>query len=43
VGENVAIAKPYEQLAQRRKEKKVAITAYMRKMLAILNAMMRDQ
>lgn len=33
----------YEQLRQRGKEKKVAITACMRKILTILNAMMRDQ
>jgi transposase len=33
----------YEQLRMRGKEKKVAITACMRKMLVILNAMMRDQ
>jgi transposase len=33
----------YEQLRKRGKEKKVAITACMRKMLTILNAMMRDQ
>lgn len=38
------ILKPhYEQLVKRGKEKKVAITACMRKMLVILNAMMRDQ
>jgi transposase len=38
------ILKPhYEQLRKRGKEKKVAITACMRKMLTILNAMMRDQ
>jgi len=33
----------YQQLLKRGKEKKVAITACMRKMLTILNAMMRDQ
>lgn len=33
----------YDQLLKRGKEKKVAITACMRKMLTILNAMMRDQ
>lgn len=33
----------YDQLVKRGKEKKVAITACMRKMLTILNAMMRDQ
>jgi len=38
------ILKPhYEQLVKRGKEKKVALTACMRKMLVILNAMMRDQ
>jgi transposase len=38
------VLKPhYEQLRQRGKEKKVAITACMRKLLVILNAMMRDQ
>lgn len=38
------VLKPhYEQLRKRGKEKKVAITACMRKMLTILNAMMRDQ
>ena len=38
------VLKPhYEQLLKRGKEKKVAITACMRKMLTILNAMMRDQ
>lgn len=39
-----AVLKPqYNQLVKRGKEKKVAITACMRKMLTILNAMMRDQ
>ena len=33
----------YEQLRTRGKEKKVAITACMRKLLVILNAMVRDQ
>lgn len=33
----------YDQLVKRGKEKKVAMTACMRKMLTILNAMMRDQ
>ena len=33
----------YDQLVKRGKEKKVAITACMRKMLTILNAMMRDR
>ena len=38
------ILKPhYQQLRKRGKLKKVAITACMRKMLTILNAMMRDQ
>jgi transposase len=38
------VLKPhYEQLVKRGKEKKVAITACMRKMLIILNAMIRDQ
>jgi transposase len=38
------ILKPqYQQLVKRGKEKKVAITACMRKLLVILNAMMRDQ
>ena len=38
------VLKPhYDQLRKRGKEKKVAITACMRKMLTILNAMMRDQ
>lgn len=38
------VLKPhYEQLRKRGKEKKVDITACMRKMLTILNAMMRDQ
>ena len=38
------ILKPqYDQLVKRGKEKKVAITACMRKMLTILNAMLRDQ
>lgn len=38
------VLKPhYDQLRKRGKEKKVAITACMRKILTILNAMMRDQ
>jgi len=38
------VLKPhYEQLRTRGKEKKVAITACMRKILTILNAMVRDQ
>jgi transposase len=40
---NPIIQAQYEQLVKRGKEKKVAITACMRKMLVILNAMMRDQ
>jgi transposase len=40
---NPLIKAQYEQLVKRGKEKKVAITACMRKMLTILNAMMRDQ
>jgi transposase len=38
------VLKPhYQQLCKRGKEKKVALTACMRKLLVILNAMMRDQ
>ena len=40
---NPVLQPHYEQLRKRGKEKKVAITACMRKMLVILNAMMRDQ
>jgi transposase len=40
---NPMIKAQYEQLVKRGKEKKVAITACMRKLLTILNAMMRDQ
>jgi len=40
---NPVIKAQYDQLVKRGKEKKVAITACMRKMLTILNAMMRDQ
>lgn len=40
---NPVIKAQYERLVGRGKEKKVAITACMRKMLTILNAMMRDQ
>jgi len=40
---NPIIKAQYDQLVKRGKEKKVAITACMRKMLTILNAMMRDQ
>lgn len=40
---NPILKAQYEHLVKRDKEKKVAITACMRKMLTILNAMMRDQ
>jgi transposase len=40
---NPTLKPQYNQLVQRGKERKVAITACMRKMLTILNAMMRDQ
>jgi len=40
---NPVIKPHYEQMVKRGKEKKVAITACMRKMLTILNAMVRDQ
>jgi len=40
---NPVIQAQYNQLVKRGKEKKVAITACMRKMLTILNAMLRDQ
>jgi transposase len=40
---NPILQAQYAQLVKRGKEKKVAITACMRKMLTILNAMMRDQ
>jgi transposase len=40
---NPVLQPQYEQLVKRGKLKKVAITACMRKMLTILNAMMRDQ
>jgi transposase len=40
---NSVIQTQYDQLVKRGKEKKVAITACMRKFLTILNAMMRDQ
>ena len=40
---NPVLKPQYEQLVKRGKEKKVAITACMRKMLTILNAMLRDQ
>jgi transposase len=39
---NPAIQPHYEQMVRRGKEKKVAITACMRKLLTILNAMVRD-
>jgi len=40
---NPVIRRHYQQLLSRGKEKKVALTACMRKLLTILNAMMRDQ
>ena len=40
---NPLIKTQYQQLVKRGKEKKVAITACMRKTLTILNAMIRDQ
>jgi transposase len=40
---NPTIKAQYAQLLKRGKEKKVAITACMRKLLIILNAMVRDQ
>ena len=40
---NPVLKPKYEQLVKRGKEKKVALTACMHKMLTILNAMMRDQ
>ena len=40
---NPLIKAQYDQLVKRGKEKKVAITACMRKMLTILNAMVREQ
>jgi transposase len=40
---NPLIRSQYQQLLKRGKEKKVALTACMRKMLTILNAMLRDQ
>jgi len=40
---NPVIKEQYERLLKRGKEKKVAITACMHKMLLILNGMMRDQ
>jgi transposase len=40
---NPVIKAQYEQQVKRGKEKTVVITACMRKMLTILNAMIRDQ
>ena len=40
---NPVIQAQYQHLLKRGKEKKVALTACMRKFLTILNAMMRDQ
>jgi transposase len=40
---NPILKAQYDHLVKRGKEKKVAITACMRKMLTILNAMLRDQ
>ena len=40
---NPILKAQYDQLLKRGKDKKVAITACMRKMLTILNAMLRDQ
>lgn len=40
---NPILKAQYDQLVKRGKEKKVALTACMRKMLTILNAMLRDQ
>jgi transposase len=40
---NPILKAQYEQLVKRGKQKKVAITACMRKMLTVLNAMLRDQ
>jgi transposase len=40
---NPILKTQYDQLVKRGKEKKVAITACMRKMLTILNAMLRNQ
>jgi len=40
---NPVLKAQYDHLVKRGKEKKVAITACMRKMLTILNAMVRDQ
>jgi transposase len=40
---NPIIKRFYENLLARGKEKKVALTACMRKLLVILNTMVRDQ
>jgi transposase len=40
---NPIIRPQYQHLLKRGKEKKVALTACMRKFLTILNAMLRDQ
>ena len=40
---NPVIKRFYHSLLERGKEKKVALTACMRKLLVILNAMVRDQ
>jgi transposase len=40
---NPLIRAHYQHLLKRGKEKKVALTACMRKFLTILNAMVRDQ
>jgi transposase len=40
---NPVIQKQYQQMLKRGKEKKVALTACMRRFLTILNAMMRDR
>jgi transposase len=42
-GYNPLIQSQYQQLLKRGKEKKVALTACMRKFLTILNAMLRDR
>jgi transposase len=40
---NPLIRTQYQHLLKRGKEKKVALTACMRKFLTVLNAMLRDQ
>jgi transposase len=40
---NPLVQAQYQQLLKRGKEKKVALTACMRKFLTILNAMLRDK